>query len=94
VPIARGVDAVARAADRDPLELAATGGEDYELLAALPPAAVAAAREALADLDTPLTVIGKVEAAGDAEIRAEVRLPGGGAVPSRGFDQLRPRTRR
>ena len=41
---------------------------------------------------SPLTVIGKVEAAGGAEIRAEVRLRGGGAVPSRGYDQL-PRRR-
>lgn len=88
LPIARGVDAVARAAERDPLELAVSGGEDYELLAALPPAAVTAARETLAATRTPLTVIGKVEAAGDAEIRAEVRLPGGGAAPSRGYDQL------
>jgi thiamine-monophosphate kinase len=94
MPIARGVDAVARAADRDPLELAAGGGEDYELLAALAPAALALAREALAATGATLTVIGKVEAAGDAEIRAEVRLPGGGAVPSRGFDQLRRRKRR
>jgi thiamine-monophosphate kinase len=91
VPIAPGVEAVAAAAARDPLELAVSGGEDYELLAALPPAAVASAREALAATDTPLTAIGKVEAAEDAQVRAEVRLPGGGAVPSRGYDQLRPR---
>jgi thiamine-monophosphate kinase len=94
VPIAPGVDAVARAADRDPLELTVSGGEDYELLAALPPAALASAREALAAAGAPLTVIGKVEAAGEAQIRAEVRLPGGGAAPSRGFDQLRSRRRR
>lgn len=90
LPIAPGVAAVAAAAGRDPLELAASGGEDYELLAALPPAAVAAAREALAPTGLPLTVIGKVEA-GDAGPRAEIRRRGGEALPSRGFDQLRSR---
>jgi thiamine-monophosphate kinase len=32
LPLAAGVEAVARAAGRDPLELAAAGGDDYELL--------------------------------------------------------------
>jgi thiamine-monophosphate kinase len=91
LPIAPGVVAVAAAADLDPLELAISGGEDYELLAALPPEAVDPARAKLATTGTSLTVIGKVEVAEDAQMRAEVRLPGGGAAPSRGFDQLRPR---
>jgi thiamine-monophosphate kinase len=91
LPIAAGVAVVAAAAGRDPLELAVSGGEDYELFAALPPDAVAAAREALAATGTSLTVVGKVEAAEDARPRAEVRRPGGEAVPSRGFDQLRRR---
>lgn len=91
LPIAPGVAALAAAADRDPLELAASGGEDYELFAALPPDAVAHAQEALAALGTPLTIIGRVESAGDAGPRAEVRRRGGEALPSRGFDQLRPR---
>jgi thiamine-monophosphate kinase len=93
LPIAPGVVAVAAASGRDPLELAAAGGEDYELLVALPPEAVAAAQEALARLDTPLTTIGKVEAAADGAPRAELRRRGGEAVPIRGFDQLRPRRR-
>jgi thiamine-monophosphate kinase len=91
VPIAPDVDAVAAAAGRDPLELATAGGEDYELLAALPPKAIAPAREALAALGTPLTAIGRVEAAQDGRPRAEIRRRGGEAVRSRGFDQLRPR---
>jgi thiamine-monophosphate kinase len=91
LPIAPGVAAVAAAAERDPLELAASGGEDYELLAALPPDAVASAREALAALGTPLTAIGRVEAAADGRPRAELKRRGGEAVPNRGFDQLRPR---
>lgn len=91
LPIAPGVAAVAAAAGRDPLELAASGGEDYELFAALPPAAVEAAREALARLGTSLTPIGKVETTDGAGPRAEIRRRGGEAVRSRGFDQLRPR---
>ena len=39
VPRVRGVDDVARAAGVDPALLACTGGEDYHLLAALPPEA-------------------------------------------------------
>jgi len=91
LPIAPGVVAVAAASGRDPLELAASGGEDYELLAALPAAAVAPAREALAALGTPLTTIGRVEAVVDGRPRAELRRRDGGAVPNRGFDQLRRR---
>jgi thiamine-monophosphate kinase len=91
LPIASGVAAVAAAAGREPLELAISGGEDYELLAALPPRAVDAAREALAATGMALTAIGKVEAAEGARGRAEVRLPGGGAAPRRGYDQLRSR---
>jgi thiamine-monophosphate kinase len=91
IPIAPGVTAVAAAAGRDPLELAAAGGEDYELLAALPPEAVAPARRALAALGTPFTVIGKVEAASDGRPRVEIRRRDGAAVPNRGFDQLRRR---
>jgi thiamine-monophosphate kinase len=91
LPIALGVAAVANAAGRDPLELAVSGGEDYELLAALPPAAVAPARAALAATRIPLTEIGKVEAVADGRPRAEIRRRGGEAVTSRGFDQMRPR---
>jgi thiamine-monophosphate kinase len=94
LPIAKGVVAVAQAAGRDPLELATSGGEDYELFAALPPGRVAEAHAALAALGLPLTLIGKVEAAEGGDPRAEIRRRGGEAVPSRGFDQLRPRRHR
>jgi thiamine-monophosphate kinase len=94
VPLAPGVTAVAAAAGRDPLELGVAGGEDYELLAALPAVALDEVREALAATDTPLTVIGRVEVVEGARGRAEIRRRDGEAVPSRGFDQLRPRTPR
>ncbi|MBS1887378.1 MAG: thiamine-phosphate kinase [Actinobacteria bacterium] len=94
IPLAPGLAAVARAAGRDPLELAASGGEDYELLAALPPTAVAAARQALAAIGTPLTTIGKVESTAGTPPRAEIRRRDGAAIPARGFDQLRPHRHR
>jgi thiamine-monophosphate kinase len=102
LPIAKGVAAVAaalatsssgslRSANADALGLAVSGGEDYELFATLPPAALDGAHAALAALGLPLTLIGKVEAAEGGSPVAEIRRRGGEAVPSRGFDQLRPR---
>jgi thiamine-monophosphate kinase len=44
----------------NPRELALTGGEDFELLVALPPSQVGAAREALSSLGTSFTEIGHV----------------------------------
>jgi thiamine-monophosphate kinase len=46
--------------DVDPHTLALTGGEDFELLVALPPTELEAAREALSRLGTSLTAIGHV----------------------------------
>jgi thiamine-monophosphate kinase len=89
LPIVAGVAAVATAVGRDPLELAVAGGEDYELFAALPSAAVEPARAALAAIDTPLTVVGEVTAADETAPRAEIRRPDGAVLSIRGFDQLR-----
>ena len=58
VPVAPGVEAVAAARGGDPRILAATGGDDYELLAAVPPRLLPALREALA---VPLTPVGRLE---------------------------------
>jgi thiamine-monophosphate kinase len=83
LPLAPGVAEIASAAGRDPLELAATGGEDYELLAALPQERLA---EAVGEIgaETRLTRIGEVYAGEGVEIR----LPDGATVAPAGFDQL------
>ncbi len=86
LPLANGLAEVAAAAGRDPLELATSGGEDYELLAALPPERLADAATSVGRAaETTLTQIGEACAGGGVEIR----LPGGGTVTPSGFDQLR-----
>jgi len=85
LPLQAGVAQVAEAAGRAPLELATSGGEDYELLAALPAERLNEATAAVAATGTQLTRIGEV-VAGDG---VEIRLPGGGTLPPTGFDQLR-----
>lgn len=84
-----GVAAVATAAGLDPLKLAVSGGEDYELLATLPPGALddAKARVEAAE-ETNLTAIGEV-AAGKG---VEIRLPGGERLEAAGYDHLAPPT--
>jgi thiamine-monophosphate kinase len=85
LPLAAGVAEVAIAAEREPLELAASGGEDYELLAALPgERLVTATAEVPKQGGTGLTRIGEV-VAGEG---VEIRLPGGGLLVPTGFDQL------
>jgi thiamine-monophosphate kinase len=84
LPLQNGVREVAEATGEDPLELATSEGEDYELLACLPPDAAEAAREALEALSCPLTVIGRcVEGEG-----LKLSLPRGGELAPRGYDQL------
>lgn len=84
LPLRAGVTEVASAAGLDPLELAAGEGEDYELLAALPEAALQAAVAAVDEEGTKLTPIGRV-VSGEG---VEIRLPGRGQLTPRGFDQL------
>ncbi len=85
LPLASGVAEVAAAAGRDPLELALSGGEDYELLAALPPERVTEALARIGEArEAKLTPIGEVRAGEGVEIR----LPGGGTAVPTGFDQL------
>jgi len=84
VPVAAGVAEVA-GGEGAGLELAATGGEDYELLVALPAETAAGAADAVAQAGGLLTEIGyATEGRGVA-----LRLPGGGEIEPRGFDQRR-----
>ncbi|HEX4668956.1 MAG TPA: thiamine-phosphate kinase [Solirubrobacterales bacterium] len=85
LPLASGLAEVAAAAGRDPLELATAGGEDYELLAALPAGRLATAIAAIGEAAaTTLTRIGEVcDGKG-----VEIRLPGGETLEPAGFDQL------
>lgn len=85
LPLEPGVAELAAAAGHDPLQLAVSGGEDYELLAALPSGRLEQAAAAVADAEgIALTRIGGV-VAGSA---VEIRLPGGGLLEAAGFDQL------
>lgn len=85
LPIAPGVAEVARAAGKDPLQLAVSGGEDYELLAALPADQLDVATAAVGRAGgTKLTRVGEV-VAGEG---VEIRLPDGGLLEPTGFDQL------
>ena len=85
VPSQAGVAQVAEAAGVDPWDLVAASGEDYELLATLPPAAVAEARTAVERAGAALTEIGRV-VAGEGVV---LREPDGSERPPAGFDQLR-----
>ncbi len=87
LPLAKGVAEIAAGAGREPLELAASGGEDYELLAALPAERLAEASTRIGEAaETTLTPVGAV-VGGD---RVEIRLPGGGLLEAAGFDHLSP----
>lgn len=85
LPIAKGAAEVADAAGLEPLQLAVSGGEDYELLAAIPPERVGEASAGLREAtETALTPIGEVEAGEGVEIK----LPGGGLLEVRGHDHF------
>jgi thiamine-monophosphate kinase len=85
LPLANGLAEVAVAAGLDPLELAASGGEDYELLASLPRERLGEAATRIGEVaETTLTQVGEVFDGGGVEIR----LPGGGLLVPSGFDQL------
>lgn len=60
LPIAPGVQAVARACGVDAMELALSGGEDFELVLAVSPRLVAAAIKACANVQLTCTHIGTV----------------------------------
>jgi thiamine-monophosphate kinase len=57
LPIAGDTREYVESLGKDPIELAATAGEDYELLVAAPESGISALSE---EIDVPLTVIGEV----------------------------------
>jgi thiamine-monophosphate kinase len=84
VPVAAGVAEVA-GGEWPALELAASGGEDFELLVTVPREHFETAAQAVADAGSRLTEIGYVTE-GQA---VTLRLPDGGELEPRGFDQRR-----
>ena len=85
LPLADGVAEVAAASGRDPLDLALSGGEDYELLASIPGGRLDAAKQAVREAEgIALTQIGEVVAG----TGVEVRLPDGRIAVPEGYDQL------
>ncbi|MBV9213016.1 MAG: thiamine-phosphate kinase [Actinobacteria bacterium] len=64
LPLAPGVEEVARAVERDPLELAATAGDDYELLFTAPPDARTAVERAAGSAGAQVTWLGEVSPGG------------------------------
>ncbi len=85
LPLAEGVAEIAAALGRDPHELAVSGGEDYELLAALPPQRLTEASARIGEAaEATLTPIGEV----DVGTGVEIRQPGGGLLEVQGYDHL------
>jgi thiamine-monophosphate kinase len=79
LPVTPEVAEVARALGISAAELAATGGEDYELLACVPPEAVAALGDAV-------TVIGRVAAVPDGTEPGLSLAGAGSSSPLRGHE--------
>ena len=82
LPLAAGVAAVARAAGRDPLELAATGGDDYELLITAGPERRETVEAAARSAGTTVTWVGSVEAGAGTRLVA----PDGRTVELAGYE--------
>jgi len=68
LPLAPGLAQVAAAAGLDRLELAATGGDDYELLVAVAPGRRESAERAAAEAGAPLTWLGQAAEGSGVEL--------------------------
>jgi len=86
LPLVPGLGELARAVGVDAAELAATGGEDYELLATLAPGDVDGAVRALHGVGSAPTIVGRVEVGSGLRL---VDREGAERRDLRGFDQLR-----
>jgi thiamine-monophosphate kinase len=82
LPLAEGVAEVAAAAGDDPTALAATAGEDFELMLTAPAARRAALERAAAGAGTTLTWIGGVSSGGGLELRGRAAA----SAELRGFE--------
>ncbi len=87
VPVQAGVAEVARAAGEDAEQLVAGGGEDYELLAAVPPEALDRALTALRENGLDPAVVGGAEAGEGLVLRSST----GHELDVRGYDLVRSR---
>ena len=88
VPVGAGVTEVAAASGRDVVDLVAAGGEDYELLCAIPRSALDRCARAVERSGSRLTEIGRFTGGGGS---VRLRLAGGRSLPASGHDHLRPR---
>jgi thiamine-monophosphate kinase len=84
LPVAAGVDAVAEAAGRDPLALAASAGDDYELLFTAAPERREAVEAAARSAGTYARWLGRVGAGAGVTLVG----PGGAPVALSGFEHL------
>jgi thiamine-monophosphate kinase len=84
VPLQAGVAEIAEALGVEPLEFAAGGGEDFELLACVAPDQLGEAGRALEALGCTLTVIGRCVAGEGLALSGRDRRE----IRPRGFDQL------
>jgi thiamine-monophosphate kinase len=84
LPLDEGVEAVAVSAGLDPLEVAAGGGEDYELLFTAPEPVADQVAAAAGTAGSPVTWIGTVREGAGVRLLAE----GGAARPLRGWDHF------
>lgn len=82
VPLAPNVREVAEAAGIDPFELAATGGDDYELLVAAPPSRREQLEDAAQGAGASLTWLGRAEAG----VGVVLRSAGGAPLRLRGYE--------
>lgn len=85
LPLAYGVAAVARGAQQMPWQMALCGGEDFELVLAVAPAAWPQAEACAKRCGLPLTVVGRVTAAPGIVL---LHAPEGAVL--RGFDHFAP----
>jgi thiamine-monophosphate kinase len=75
LPLAPGLEAVAAASGRDPLELAAASGDDYELLVCAPPDQRGELERAAASAGTALSWLGEAGPGGGTRFTAADGTP-------------------